>query len=56
MADIDKVKQRSMPRQSKILTSAQKNRIKAMSAAGYTQSEIADRLGISTSTVSATLR
>lgn len=56
MADADKVKQRAMPRSSTALTSAQKNRIKAMSAAGYTQREIADRLGVSTSTVSATLK
>lgn len=56
MADADKVKQRAMPRQSTSLTVAQKNRIKAMSASGYTQREIADKLGISTSTVSATLK
>ena len=56
MADADKVKKRAMPRQSTTLTTAQKNRIKAMAAAGYTQREIADKLGVSTSTVSATLR
>ena len=56
MADEDAVKRRAMPKQSTSLTIAQKNRIKAMSAAGYTQREIADKLGVSTTTVSSTLK
>lgn len=56
MADADKVKQRAMPRQSNALTAAQKSRIKAMSNTGFTQREIADKLGISVSTVSAILK
>ena len=56
MADADKVKQRAMPRESTAITTAQKNRIKAMSATGYTQREIADKLGISTSTISSILK
>lgn len=55
-ADIDKVRQRSMPRANRGLTAAQKSRIKAMSAAGHTQREIADKLNISISTVSQMLR
>ena len=56
MADADKVKKRAMPRESRTLTAAQKNRVKAMAAAGFTQREIADKLGISTSTVSSLLK
>lgn len=51
-ADIDVVKQRAMPRKQTGLTSSQKSRIKSMYNAGYTQREIADKLGVSLSTVS----
>lgn len=51
-ADIDKVKERAMPRNTGGLTATQKSRIKAMYAAGHTQREIADKLGISISSVS----
>lgn len=51
-ADTDEVKKKAMPRNQRGLTSSQKSRIKAMSAAGYTQREIADKLGVSLSTVS----
>jgi DNA-directed RNA polymerase specialized sigma24 family protein len=51
-ADADAVKQRAMPRDTRGLTSSQKSRVKAMYAAGYTQREIADKLGVSLSTVS----
>lgn len=54
-ADIDKVKERAMPRQQRGLTTAQQSRIKALAAAGYTQSEIADKLHVSTGTVSSYL-
>ena len=51
-ADIDKVKQRAMPRDQRGLTPTQQSRIRALAAAGFTQREIADKMGISTSTVS----
>ena len=53
--DDKKLKQLSMPKQAKPLTNAQENRIKSMSNNGKTLAEIADALGISTSTVSRVL-
>lgn len=50
-ADIDKVKERAMPRNKATLSNTQKNRIKSLYNSGYTQAEIADKLGISVSTV-----
>lgn len=45
------LKKLAMPRSSVILSDAKVNRLKAMSDRGYTTNEIADALGISTSTV-----
>lgn len=53
--DADSLRQRAMPKESKELNQAKQNRIKAMSAS-YTISQIADKLGISTSTVSKYLK
>ena len=53
--DADSLRQRAMPKESKELNKAKQNRIKAMSAS-YTISQIADKLGISTSTVSKYLK
>lgn len=53
--DLDSLRQRAMPKESKTLTTAKVNRIKAMSAS-YTIAQIADKLGISTSTVSKYLK
>lgn len=50
--DLDKVKMLATPRSNKTLSASQENRIKSMLASGKTQSEIADALGVSTSTVS----
>lgn len=50
-ADSDRVKELATPRDTTI-SQARISRIKAMSNAGFTASEIADRLGISSSTVS----
>ena len=50
-ADIDKLKERAMPRETKSLNNAQINRIKAYGNSGYTNEEIAKALGISVSTV-----
>jgi hypothetical protein len=50
-ADMDKVTQRAMPKVQKGLSANSKSRIKAMARSGYTQEEIADSLGLSTSTI-----
>lgn len=53
--DDKELKKLAMPKAQTSLTNSQKNRIIAMSNNGKTLSEIADALGISTSTVSRTL-
>lgn len=50
--DIDALRQRATPRASTTLTDAKINKIAAMNSSGYSISEIASSLGISTSTVS----
>lgn len=51
-ADIDELRQRATPRDSKSISVGQANRIKSMSASGnYTIAEIAKQLGLSPSTV-----
>lgn len=50
-ADSDRVKELATPKNSSI-TPARISRIKSMASAGFTAAEIADRLGISSSTVS----
>lgn len=50
--DIDKIRERATPRNTKTLSTAKMNKIKSMKASGYTTSEIADALGVSSSTVS----
>lgn len=50
--DTDRLKKLATPRDSKTLTNAKLNRAKAMLNAGYTQAEIADQLGVSTSLIS----
>ena len=54
--DIDKLRERATPRTYNTLSSAQVNRAKALSASNYTLSEIANKLGVSTSTVSKYLK
>ena len=51
-AKLDDVKSLATPRTSKSISNSKETRIKAMLSAGYTQSEVADALGISVSTVS----
>lgn len=51
-ADIDSLRQRATPRATTTLSTAKQNKIVSMSASGYSTSEIAEALGISTSTVS----
>lgn len=54
--DIDKVKQRATPRSTTSISPVKLSMIKARAANGYTIAEIADSLGISTSTVSKYLK
>lgn len=55
-ADTDQVKKLATPRESPVMTTAKQARAKAMLAAGYTQSEVADALGVPTSTLSSSLQ
>jgi len=50
-ADLDRVKELATPREKIVMTEAKTSRAKAMLALGYTQSEIADQLGVSLSTL-----
>lgn len=54
--DIDKLRERAMPKATKELSKAKINRIKAMNSSNYSLSEIANKLGISPSTVSKYLK
>lgn len=54
--DIDKLRERATPRASTAITPAQISRIKAFAASNYTLDQIADKLGLSTSTVSKYLK
>ena len=54
--DLDLVKQYAMPKQQTALSDAKIARIKAYARAGRNQNEIAEALGISTTTVNNTLR
>lgn len=50
--DEDDLKKRAMPRESRSISDSQRNLIKSMDGAGYTTQEIANRLGISQSSIS----
>lgn len=54
--DVDKLKQRAMPRESAGITSSQEARIKAMIKNGLTQAEIADQIGVSISAIANVVR
>lgn len=54
-SDLDALKQRAMPRSMQGLTPAKASRAKAMEARGYTLAEMADALGVSTSTIQTAL-
>lgn len=49
--DSDKIRARAMPKERKQLSASKVASIKAMSASGYTNAEIAEKFGISTSAV-----
>lgn len=55
-ADMDKVKGYAVPKARTTLTPAKQARIKALGASGYTNSQIATALGISTTTVNKYLK
>lgn len=50
-ADLDQVKQYAMPRNAPAMSSAKVARAKSMLNSGYTAAEVADTLGVSTSTL-----
>lgn len=50
-ADIDVLRQKAMPKQSKEMSAAKQAKAKAMKASGYTAEEIAAAIGVSASTV-----
>jgi predicted transcriptional regulator len=54
--DIDKLRERATPRTYNTLSEAQVNRAKALASSNYTIGEIANKLGVSTSTVSKYLK
>ena len=54
--DMDKVKERSMPRQTTKLSDAKIARIRAMDTTGLTIKDISDQLGVSPATVSKYLK
>lgn len=54
--DIDSLRQRATPRATTTLSQAKLNKIASMNASGYSTSEIAEALGVSTSTVSKHLK
>lgn len=49
--DLDELKERATPRQSKGLTQAQLSRIRSLINSGYQVAEIASRMGVSTSSI-----
>ena len=51
-ADPDSVRQKATPRITTQMSTAKVNKIKAMKASGHTNAEIAEALGVSTSTIS----
>lgn len=50
--DIDSLRQRATPRSTSVLSDAKQSKIASMRASGYSTSEIAESLGVSSSTVS----
>lgn len=55
-ADLDKLKQRAMPRESRGISDSMLSRAKSLLAADYTLQEVAEKLGISTTTLTSNLK
>lgn len=55
-SDLDVLKQLAMPREMRGVTPAQESRIKVLESRGYTFAEIADAVGVSTSTINNVLQ
>lgn len=55
-SDLDVLKQLAMPREMRGVTPAQESRIKVLESRGYTLAEIADAIGVSTSTINNVLQ
>lgn len=55
-SDLDVLKQLAMPREMRGVTPAQESRIKVLESRGYTLAEIADAVGVSTSTITNVLQ
>ncbi len=55
-SDLDVLKQLAMPREMRGVTPAQESRIKVLESRGYTLAEIADAVGVSTSTINNVLQ
>jgi DNA-directed RNA polymerase specialized sigma24 family protein len=55
-SDLDVLKQLAMPREMRGVTPAQESRIKVLESHGYTLAEIADAVGVSTSTITNVLQ
>ena len=55
-ADIKELRQRATPKAARTLSSNQMSRIKALSNSNYTLAQIAEKMGVSTSTVSKVLK
>lgn len=55
-ADLDQVKKLATPKSHLMMTSSKISLAKAMAAAGYTQAEIADHLGVSLTTLKTTIK
>lgn len=54
--DIDTLRQRATPRSTTVLSTSKVNKIASMNASGYNTAEIAEALGVSTSTVNKYLK
>jgi DNA-binding CsgD family transcriptional regulator len=54
-ANLDRVKELATPKTTVLMTSTKKTRAKAMLASGYTQSQVADALGVSLTTLKTNL-
>jgi len=55
-ADLDRVKELATPRTVTLMTSVKQQRAMAMLASGYTQSEVADALGVSLTTLKTSIQ